>query len=418
MHPWAKRGIHAALVTGGMLAVGSGVSHAAEYTDRPSAPLGDAAVPIDTDDTAPRASGAARATWGDHRNNGIGFEHVQWEILTEQSEPVVITGSAGTLSGTISELGLDKHPSFPLRPTEVAAEDDTLVLTDLARRLAMADSAGPEAEVRVDAPTPAVTDEVGSGHLPVPATPDGLPDAGLDWPGQVGAVSEEATGDDRAIGVLTEVVPIASAGPLKGAVPKAAAQPEPAPLAPAEPPPFALTPGGMVVFHIPAHVVDESMTWTDVATTAATERPEMEMVPLTIPGEQLPPPSALPDYPELTKLRTETPAPRAGREWGSSKWQSPVPPLVFPKFDLKPEMAQPAVPQTQVPQQAIPAAAVPARPAPAPGKGLPIELQAGSLDLRELKVNDDQVLPEPAAETPALSTVDSTGWLNRVASRH
>ncbi|QGK71875.1 hypothetical protein GIY23_22345 [Allosaccharopolyspora coralli] len=53
MQTWARRGVHAALVTGGMLAVGSGVASAADHHDTDMLPWGAA------DDGSPRSSG----TW-------------------------------------------------------------------------------------------------------------------------------------------------------------------------------------------------------------------------------------------------------------------------------------------------------------------------------------------------------------------
>ena len=58
MQTWAKRGVQAALVTGGMIAAGTGVASASgTCPDRPASPWGESALTPATDDGTPRHSG-------------------------------------------------------------------------------------------------------------------------------------------------------------------------------------------------------------------------------------------------------------------------------------------------------------------------------------------------------------------------
>ncbi|SHE62193.1 hypothetical protein [Streptoalloteichus hindustanus] len=450
MHPWAKRGIHAALVTGGMLAVGGGVSEAVEPApDRPTPPLGDATMPLDViDDTVDRGADLAAAVsrgWPDHP--AVRPEDVLWEIRTEQSEPVVISGVAGTWSGTITELPVadrdepdwpDRTPADAVRrgPARLAAEEteDTLVLEHLADWFAVADA---QRRDRVVAATiDALADELATlaarSASPAGAAVERTAAHALPDDTSAAQDAEAWFGEGSTSQVAWSTRPAVEDATPRSAPPRATPEPTPS----AEP---TRTPAGAHLFSVSRHVLRRALAWErPVPPAAAGERREVN--PLEIRGERVLPVTEVPYHPR-PRPRTTDRSQGDTTQWGT--WQPSLPPLVFPKFDLAeaPAAGRPgAAPAQTTPAQKIPAQKIPVQPIPPtpgvpstpsvpetpelpqqaytqPSGGLPLRTQVGALDLSEVEINDQQVLPEGMSATPALSTVDSVTWLRNVTSR-
>ncbi|MCP2261410.1 hypothetical protein LX15_005136 [Streptoalloteichus tenebrarius] len=443
MHPWAKRGIHAALVTGGMLAVGGGVSEAVEPApDRPTPPLGDATMPLDViDDTFDRGAVRAGETapagtrgWPEHP--AVRPEDVLWEIRTEQSEPVVISGVAGTWSGTITDLPVadrdepdwpDHDPAPPAAhraPTRPGAEEteDTLVLEHLADWFAVADA---QRRDRVVAATiDALADELATLAART-APPSVEPDART-----ARALTDVVTADAAVVEAhpreawITEAPrslgPSRARGDEHGPALRSddAGRSNPDQLLPATP---TKTPAGAHLFSVNRQVLRRALAWQrPVPPPTAGERREVN--PLEIRGERVLPVTEVPYHPRPRPRATER-SQVPTTQWGT--WRPSLPPLVFPTFDLAeaPSAARPG-PAPTAPTPSVPATPevpeTPEMPQQAfarPSGGVPLQANLGALDLSEIEINDEQVVPEGVSETPALSTVDSVTWLRNVTTR-
>ncbi|MEV0696453.1 hypothetical protein AB0I53_00830 [Saccharopolyspora sp. NPDC050389] len=96
MQTWAKRGVQAALVTGGMLAVGTGVASASQACpERPTPPLGESMLPPVLDELGDDAVPADRCFGGElfPENSGTRYN----APLVESRSSHSVTAIAGTL---------------------------------------------------------------------------------------------------------------------------------------------------------------------------------------------------------------------------------------------------------------------------------------------------------------------------------
>ncbi|MBA8827685.1 hypothetical protein FHX42_005090 [Saccharopolyspora lacisalsi] len=95
MQTWAKRGVRAALVTGGMLAAGSGVASASEdCPDRPAPPLGETTFP----------QGADVLDDGTPRRNGLCFAGELFPTDTPRNNPAPGKHTVAALTGPIDPV--------------------------------------------------------------------------------------------------------------------------------------------------------------------------------------------------------------------------------------------------------------------------------------------------------------------------
>ncbi len=95
MQTWAKRGVRAALVTGGMLAAGSGVASASEdCPDRPAPPLGETTLP----------QGAEVLDDGTPRRNGLCFAGELFPTDAPRNNPAPGKHTVAALTGTIDPV--------------------------------------------------------------------------------------------------------------------------------------------------------------------------------------------------------------------------------------------------------------------------------------------------------------------------
>ncbi|GAA2822164.1 hypothetical protein [Saccharopolyspora taberi] len=101
MQTWAKRGMHAALVTGGMLAVGTGVASATETCpDRPAPPLGESLLPaIDGlgEDAPQRRACFAGELFPEEPPHGGGVTYNRPVVDQRSAHPPVRTSMSGTI---------------------------------------------------------------------------------------------------------------------------------------------------------------------------------------------------------------------------------------------------------------------------------------------------------------------------------
>ncbi|MCI2418964.1 hypothetical protein MOQ72_16085 [Saccharopolyspora sp. K220] len=96
MQTWAKRGVQAALVTGGMLAVGTGVASASQTCpERPTPPLGESVFPPVLDELGDDAVPADRCFAGELFPESAGTQYNAPVVETRTSHPV--TALTGTL---------------------------------------------------------------------------------------------------------------------------------------------------------------------------------------------------------------------------------------------------------------------------------------------------------------------------------
>ncbi|MGP4018671.1 hypothetical protein [Saccharopolyspora sp. 5N708] len=96
MQTWAKRGVQAALVTGGMLAVGTGVASASQTCpERPTPPLGESVFPPVLDELGDDTVPADRCFAGELFPDSIGTQYNAPLVETRTSYPV--TALTGTL---------------------------------------------------------------------------------------------------------------------------------------------------------------------------------------------------------------------------------------------------------------------------------------------------------------------------------
>ncbi|MEV0050305.1 hypothetical protein AB0H34_07395 [Saccharopolyspora shandongensis] len=96
MQTWAKRGVQAALVTGGMLAVGTGVASASQACpERPTPPLGESMLPPVLDELGDDAVPADRCFAGELFPESSGTRYNAPLVESRTSHPV--TAIAGTI---------------------------------------------------------------------------------------------------------------------------------------------------------------------------------------------------------------------------------------------------------------------------------------------------------------------------------
>jgi hypothetical protein len=121
MQTWAKRGVQTALVTGGMLAVGTGVASAGDACQQRPMPLGESVFPPALDDTAP----LGRCLAGDLFSEGA-----------QHNSPVVESGR-GQLDESANELTREipalRFQDSPLKLAGWAADPSEATPLDLRR---------------------------------------------------------------------------------------------------------------------------------------------------------------------------------------------------------------------------------------------------------------------------------------------
>ncbi|TDC87548.1 hypothetical protein E1161_25620 [Saccharopolyspora aridisoli] len=133
MQTWAKRGVQTALVTGGMLAVGTGVASAGDASQQRPMPLGESVFPPALDDTAPLGrclAGDLFADGAQHNSPVVGSRRGQLDesaneltreipALRFQDSPLKLAGWAADPSeATPLDLRRSPQGSAPTTPAE------------------------------------------------------------------------------------------------------------------------------------------------------------------------------------------------------------------------------------------------------------------------------------------------------------
>lgn len=133
MQTWAKRGVQTALVTGGMLAVGTGVASAGDACQQRPMPLGESVFPPALDETAPLGrclAGDLFAEGAQHNSPVVESRRGQLDesaneltreipALRFQDSPLHLAGWAADPSeATPLDLRRSQHGSAPTTPAE------------------------------------------------------------------------------------------------------------------------------------------------------------------------------------------------------------------------------------------------------------------------------------------------------------
>ncbi|GGI83141.1 hypothetical protein GCM10011581_20490 [Saccharopolyspora subtropica] len=128
MQTWAKRGVQAALVTGGMLAVGTGVAAASETCpERPTAPLGESVLPPALDELGDEAAHSGRCLAGELLRDDAGQRQHNAPLVASRADhsQTALRGTLDPVHDLLPAIENERTREFPalrevnwLRPTE------------------------------------------------------------------------------------------------------------------------------------------------------------------------------------------------------------------------------------------------------------------------------------------------------------